>query len=107
MLRIDFVTLFPQMVLDAVGHSILNRAAQAELVKFGAVNPREFTSDNHRTVDDSPFGGGPGMVMKCEPVSAAIESLSPKNAAIVMTDPTGVAFTQAMAEELSKKDHVI
>jgi tRNA (guanine37-N1)-methyltransferase len=107
MLRIDFVTLFPEMVLDAVGHSILRRAAESEIVRFGAVNPREFTHDNHRTVDDSPFGGGPGMVMKCEPVAAAIESLNAQNAAVLMTDPTGVPFTQAMAEELSRKEHVV
>ena len=71
MLRIDFVTLFPEMVLGAVGHSILKRATEAEIVQFGAANPREFTHDKHRTVDDNPFGGGPGMLMKCEPVAAS------------------------------------
>jgi tRNA (guanine37-N1)-methyltransferase len=108
MLRIDFVTLFPEMVLEAVGHSILKRASEAELVKFSAVDPRTFTQDKHRTVDDNPFGGGPGMLMKCEPVAAAIDSLSPgENTAIVMTDPTGVPFTQLIANELSQKDQVV
>jgi len=108
MLRIDFVTLFPEMVLDAVGHSILKRATEAGLVKFGSATPRDFATDNHRTVDDSPFGGGPGMLMKCEQVSAAIDSLKPdENSAIVMTDPTGVPFTQSLAQELSQKEQVI
>jgi tRNA (guanine37-N1)-methyltransferase len=108
MLRIDFVTLFPEMVLGAVGHSILRRASESEIVQFGAVNPREFTHDNHRTVDDSPFGGGPGMLMKCEPVAAAIDSLFPdENTAVVMTDPTGIPFTQAVAHELASRNRVI
>lgn len=102
MLRIDFVTLFPEMVMGAVSHSILKRAAEAGLVQFGAVNPREFTHDRHRTVDDDPFGGGPGMVMKCEPIAAAIDSLGlEQGSAVVMTDPTGVPFTQEIAGELA------
>lgn len=75
MLRVDFVTLFPEMVLPAIRHSMMKRAEESGLVAFGAVNPRDFTHDKHRTVDDDPFGGGPGMVMKCEPVWAAVESL--------------------------------
>ncbi|MBX3119511.1 MAG: tRNA (guanosine(37)-N1)-methyltransferase TrmD [Fimbriimonadaceae bacterium] len=108
MLRIDFVTLFPEMVLDAVGHSILRRAVDAGKVGFGAANPRDFTEDKHRTVDDKPFGGGPGMLMMPEPVSRAIESLQPgPSAAIVMTDPTGETFQQKHAVELSQKEQVI
>ena len=108
MLRIDFVTLFPEMVLEAVDHSMLMRAKQAGAVEFGAVNPREFTHDKHRTVDDNPFGGGPGMLMKCEPVAAAIDSLFPdENTAVVITDPTGVPFTQAVAQELASRPRII
>ena len=108
MLRIDFVTLFPEMVLDAVGHSILKRAAEAKLVEYGAVDPRTFTHDKHRTVDDNPFGGGPGMLMKCEPIAAAIDSLFPDEyTAVVMTDPTGVPFTQQIAHELSQRQRII
>lgn len=105
-LRIDFVTLFPEMVLGALGHSITRRALEAELVSYGATNPRDFTTDKHRTVDDSPFGGGPGMLMKPEPVARAIEALGPADS-ITMTDPTGMPFTQASAEELSTKEHVV
>ena len=108
MLRIDFVTLFPEMILGAVGHSILKRAADSKIVEFGAVDPRTFTHDKHRTVDDNPFGGGPGMLMKCEPVAAAIDSLFPdEHTAVVMTDPTGVLFTQLAAHELSQAQRVI
>lgn len=108
MLRIDFVTLFPEMVLGAVGHSILKRASEAGLVEFDALDPRGFTLDKHRTVDDNPFGGGPGMLMKCEPLAAAIDSLSPdEDTAVVMTDPTGVPFTQAIAQELSTRPRII
>jgi len=108
MLRIDFVTLFPKMVLDAVEHSILNRAADSKLVQYGAVDPRSFTHDKHRTVDDNPFGGGPGMLMKCEPLAAAIDSLfHDEDTAIVMTDPTGIPFTQSIAKELSQRKRVI
>ena len=107
-LRIDFVTLFPEMVLGAVGHSILKRASDAGLVQFSAVNPRDFTHDRHRTVDDNPFGGGPGMLMKCEPISAAIDSLFPDEyAAVVMTDPTGTPFTQATAHEMASRQRII
>src|SRR5262249_54246733 len=107
MLRVDFVTLFPEMVLGAVSHSILKRAADAGLVDFHATDPRTFTHDKHRTVDDNPFGGGPGMLMKCEPLAAALESLQlGENTAIVMTDPTGSPFTQDTAQELSQKQRI-
>lgn len=108
MLQIDFVSLFPEMVLGAVRHSILKRAEEAKLVAFGCTNPRDFTHDNHRTVDDSPFGGGPGMLMKCEPLAAAIESLGlAGDAAIVLTDPTGAPFTQAGAHDLAARKRVV
>ena len=108
MLRIDFVTLFPEMVLEAVDHSMLARAKEAGVVEFGAVNPREFTHDKHRTVDDNPFGGGRGFFMMCEPLAAAIDSLFPEEkTAVVMTDPTGVPFTQALAQELASRPRII
>jgi tRNA (guanine37-N1)-methyltransferase len=106
MLRIDFVTLFPEMVMDALGHSIPKRAQESGLAAYGTANPRDFTTDKHRTVDDTPFGGGPGMLMKCEPVALAIESLGAADA-VVMTDPTGSVFDQAAARELAGFKHVL
>lgn len=105
MLRVGFVTLFPEMILPTVGHSIVRRAVEAGLVAFETQNPRDFTTDKHRTVDDSPFGGGPGMVMKAEPVARAIEALG-RMEAVVFTDPTGVPFTQTLAHELAGKGSV-
>lgn len=105
MLRVGFVTLFPEMIHQAVGHSILRRAVEAGLVAFETQDPRDFTADKHRTVDDSPFGGGPGMVMKAEPVAQAIEALGDMEA-VVFTDPTGTPFTQQVARELAGKGSV-
>ena len=108
MLRVDFVTLFPEMVLCAVDHSMLKRAADSGLAQFHATNPRDFTTDNHRTVDDSPYGGGPGMLMKCEPMAKALDSLNIEDGtAVVMTDPTGVLFNQAMARDFSERKRVV
>src|SRR3954463_6839515 len=108
MLRLDFVTLFPDMVLHALGHSITKRAAEAGLAAYGTSNPRDFTTDNHRTVDDSPFGGGPGMLMKVEPVALAIDSLAHEGrTAVVLTDPTGSLFGQETAKELATYDQII
>ena len=107
-MRIDFVTLFPEMVLGACRHSILGRAESSGLVLFGASNPRDFAPDKHRTVDDTPFGGGPGMLMKPDVVAAAIRSLGVgENAAVVFTEPTGGLFTQSVARELSQKASVV
>ncbi len=100
--RIDFVTLFPEMVLGACRYSILQRAAEAGTVQFRSANPRDFAADPHRTVDDSPYGGGPGMLMKPDVAAAAIRSLEPgPEAAIVLCDPTGTSFTQSAAVELA------
>lgn len=78
--RIDFVTLFPDMVRGALEHSILGRAASAGLVEFRAVSPRDYCYDQHKKVDDTPYGGHPGMLIKAEPVALAIEELIPISA---------------------------
>lgn len=107
MLRVQFVTLFPDMVLQAVGHSMLRRASDAGRVSFETADPRAFTRDKHRTVDDKPFAGGPGMLLKPEPVAQAIESLGVEGAAIVFTEPTGTRFEQRHARELSQQPRVM
>src|SRR5436305_77887 len=107
-MRVDFITLFPEIMLQAVGHSMLQRAADEGIVSFHAVNPREFTKDKHRTVDEKPFGGGPGMLMKPEPIYAAFQSLNAEpDAAVVAPEPTGFPFTQDVARELSEKKRII
>ncbi|MCH8274711.1 MAG: tRNA (guanosine(37)-N1)-methyltransferase TrmD [Armatimonadetes bacterium] len=113
-MRIDFVTLFPETVLSAVRFSILKRAEENSLVAFGTANPRDFATDRHRTVDDEPYGGGPGMVMKAETTAAAIEAVvsrqppvAGRQSFIIFPDPAGELFRQADAAELSRKDHLV
>lgn len=101
-MRIAFVTLFPEMVLPALRHSVLRRAEEAGRLRFEAVNPRDFATDTHRTVDDSPYGGGPGMVIRVDVVDQAIRSLAlGPQAAVLFTDPTGEPLTQALVRELA------
>jgi tRNA (guanine37-N1)-methyltransferase len=104
-----FVTLFPETVLSAVRHSILKRAEDSGLLSFDAINPRDFAGDKHRTVDDEPYGGGPGMVLKADVVGAAVESaLAPhRNSAVVFPDPAGELFSQAAARELATYERVV
>lgn len=95
-------------MLAACRHSILGRAEQNGLVAFRAANPRDFATDRHRTVDDTPYGGGPGMLIKADVAVAAIRSLEPvAGAAIVFPDPTGTPFRQSDAVELSKIEQIV
>jgi tRNA (guanine37-N1)-methyltransferase len=106
-MRIDFVTLFPAAVLSAVRHSILSRAETAGIVEFHATNPRDFASDSHKSVDDEPYGGGPGMLMKADIVGKAIESVLRDSSVVVFTDPAGELFSQSKAQELSRAGHIV
>lgn len=102
------MTLFPEMVLPALNHSILARAQSQGHVSFGAVNPRDFTVDAHKTVDDSPYGGGDGMVMKVDVVARAVRSLHlGADTVVVYTDPNGKRFDQAAAQRLSHASRVV
>ena len=112
MLRLDFVTLFPEVIRANLAHSIMKRAAEAGAVQFETANPRDYCYDRHQKVDDAPFGGAPGMLIKAEPVAKALEALGlcegvgDPNVEVISTDPTGVPFTQAHAQELSTKRRV-
>ncbi|MCE2938329.1 MAG: tRNA (guanosine(37)-N1)-methyltransferase TrmD [Fimbriimonadaceae bacterium] len=106
--RIDFVTLFPEMIQEALSHSMMARAAGSGAVQFQCANPRDFATDAHRTVDDSPYGGGPGMVLRVDRVADALRSLpGHQEAVVVLTDPRGPRFTQADAEAWSQHGHAI
>lgn len=96
-----FVTLFPEQILQAANHSILARAAKKGLIEVSCINPRDFTHDVHRTVDDTPFGGGAGMVLKPEPMVAAIRLAKEKlpNARVVAMCPGGRTLKQNVVEE--------
>lgn len=108
MLRMDFVTLFPEMVLGAMSHSIMGRAVDSGLVEFRASNPRDFATDKHRSVDDTSYGGGPGMVMMAPLVAAALGALEPvPEAAVVLCDAAGERFDQAAARSLALRPQVV
>lgn len=109
MMRIDVVTLFPQMVSDLVGYGVTGRAHEARLFELGLWNPRDYTHDRHRTVDDRPYGGGPGMVMLIEPLRQAIVEARQANpvAKVVYLSPQGRRFDQQVAQELSQQAGII
>lgn len=106
-MRIDVLTLFPAMLDGFLGESMLGRAREARLLEINVRNVRDWATDKHRTTDDRPFGGGAGMVMKCEPVFAAIEELQTPGCRRIYLTPDGVPFTAAKAEELSRQQHLI
>jgi tRNA (guanine37-N1)-methyltransferase len=109
-MRIDVLTLFPEMFGPVLGASILKRAQDKKLASYHLHQLRDYTTDPHRKVDDRPFGGGPGMVLMCQPVLdavAAIEAMDPLPATRVILAPTGQKFTQALAEELSKRPRLL
>ncbi len=101
-MRIGFVTLFPSVLQPFLSSSILGRAIQSGLVRVDVANPRDFTYDRNSKVDDRPFGGAPGMLMKAEPVTLALESLGQQDA-VIITDPAAPLFTQSDAVAFSKK----
>lgn len=106
-MKIDILTLFPEMLEGVLHSSILDRARKSGAVEFRVVDVRDFARDRHRTVDDRPFGGGPGMVMKCEPLVEAIESLREEGSRVIYLTPEGGRFDQAQAAELSNSHHLI
>jgi len=107
MLKVDVVTAFPDMVAAPLGASIVGRAQKSGVLKLGFTNPRDFTEDKHHTLDDRPYGGGPGMLMKAEPLYRAIKKLRKKNSVVILTSPRGQTFSQTLAKKLAKKKHLI
>jgi tRNA (guanine37-N1)-methyltransferase len=106
-MRIDVLTLFPAMLDGFLSESMLGRAREAKLLEINLHNTRDWAADKHSTTDDRPFGGGAGMVMKCEPMFAAIEQLQTPGCRRIYLTPDGTPFTTAKAEELSKQQHLI
>jgi tRNA (guanine37-N1)-methyltransferase len=104
---IDVITIFPRMLEGFVEESILRRATEKDLVRFRMVDLRLFTRDVHRTTDDRSYGGGPGMVMKPEPMFEAVESVMTSGARVALMTPQGRKFDQAMAGELAKQKHLV
>jgi len=112
MLRIDVVTIFPELLERFFGTGVLGGARERGLVELSAHDLRRFTRDRHRTVDDIPYGGGPGMVMKPEPLVEAIEALAgprgpERKARVVLLTPQGTTFTGRRARELAGAEHLV
>jgi tRNA (guanine37-N1)-methyltransferase len=105
--RIDVLTLFPGMLDGFLSESMLGRAREAKLLEVNVRNIRDWATDKHKTTDDRPFGGGAGMVMKCEPVFAAIEAVQTPGCRRIYLTPDGVPFTAAKAEQLAREPHLV
>jgi tRNA (guanine37-N1)-methyltransferase len=106
-MKIEVLTIFPEIVEPYLNASILGRAKDVK-VELSAINLRNFASDKHSTTDDTPYGGGPGMVMKIEPIDKAVEALRGKKAHIILTSASGKRFTQEDARRLAKDhEHII
>ena len=106
-LQIDIITIFPRMLDGVLGESMLKRAQAAGLVRIRCVNLRDFATGVHLATDDRPYGGGPGMVMKPEPVFKAVESLRRPGSKVILMTPQGAPFKQATALALSRERHLI
>jgi tRNA (guanine37-N1)-methyltransferase len=108
-MKFSILTLFPEIIQSYASASIMGRAIKQGVIEVEAVNIRDFSADSHHKVDDSPFGGGSGMVMTCQPVESAYESLLPlqEPARVLLTTPTGRRLDHAMAVELSQSAQLV
>lgn len=106
-LRIDVVTLFPRMFAGPLDESIIGRARDRGLLDIRVHDLRDYTHDRHRTADDRPFGGGPGMVMRAEPLFEAVEDLAEEGTRVILMTPQGRTLCQAVAGELSAARHLV
>lgn len=106
-MKVDIITLFPGMFRGLLEESILGRARDRGLLEIGVHNLRDFATGRHQVVDDYTFGGGPGMVLKPEPIFAAVESLRREGSRVVLMSPQGRVFRQAIAQQLSRLEHLV
>lgn len=109
MIRFDIITIFPEIFDSYFKESIINRAQKKRLISVNIHNLRDYTNDPHKTVDDRPFGGGRGMILKVEPIFKAVTALknTKKKAKVILLSPRGKKFNQKMAYQFSKTDQLI
>ncbi|MCI8588915.1 MAG: tRNA (guanosine(37)-N1)-methyltransferase TrmD [Bacilli bacterium] len=106
-MRIDILTLFPEMFSKIFEESIIKRARQKGLIEIRIINFREYSKDPHQKVDDTPYGGGHGMVLTCQPIFDCIESIRTEESKIIMLTPDGTLYKQQTAYSLAKEKHLI
>lgn len=109
-MRIDIITIFPELFPPYLNESLLKRAQKKRILKFGVHDLRDFTEDKHHKVDDRPYGGGPGMILKVEPIVAVlrkVESKKSKRVRVIAMDPGGTQLTQTIAKRLAGYDQLI
>ena len=106
-LKIDLLTLFPEMICGFLAGSIIGRAREKGLLDINIYNLRDWTTDKHHITDDRPFGGGAGMVLKPEPLYAAIEELRTKNSMVILMAPDGIMLTSLIGKKLAMTGHLI
>ncbi|MDB6064586.1 MAG: tRNA ((1)-)-methyltransferase [Pedosphaera sp.] len=106
-MKIDVLTLFPAMFAGPLDESIIQRARTNGVLDLKIHNLRDYTHDRHKTVDDRPFGGGPGMLLKPEPIFEAVESLAREKTRVILLSPVGRKFNQAIARELAQQEHLV
>jgi tRNA (guanine37-N1)-methyltransferase len=106
-MKIDVLTLFPAMFAGPLDESIVKRAREANLLDLKIHNLRDWTHDRHKTVDDRPFGGGPGMLLKVEPLFEAIESLQREQTKVIFLSPAGRKFDQSIAREVAQSEDLL
>jgi tRNA (guanine37-N1)-methyltransferase len=106
-MKIDVLTLFPAMFAGPLDESIIKRAREVGRLDLAIHNLRDYAHDRHKTVDDRPFGGGPGMLLKPEPIFEAVESLARVGTRVILLSPSGRPFSQALARELAGQEHLL
>src|SRR5438552_210327 len=106
-MKIDVLTLFPAMFAGPLDESIIKRARADGLLDLAIHSLRDYTHDRHKTVDDKPFGGGPGMLLKPEPIFEAVEKLASENTRVVLLSPAGRRFNQSIARELAQVEEML
>lgn len=107
-MRFDVLTLFPEMIQEACSHSIMKRAVESDIISINTVNPRDYTLDKHKKVDDTPYGGGAGMVLMAQPYVDAYESIEKSEKSItLMMSPQGQTFDNKLCRELADYEQIV
>ena len=106
-MKIDILTLFPEMFNGFLSESIIKRAIDKNLIDINIIDFREYSKDKNKKVDDTPYGGGAGMVLMCQPIFDCVDAIKTDDAKVIMLTPDGKTYNQNMAYDLSKEKHLI